>query len=299
MKKIFLAVLASSFFASSIFAKGISPQDIIKDMPFTQNTKGTVIFKTVKDFLTNSNAYPLDANRSEVISENPLVVRLTNFVYEGEHPDNHQIDVEHTIIYAISLIFTHTKANKMTLIINFMQFKDYKDGKYVVDKNIKPLKYTITRKHALDVLKKYDISSFDELAVSADTAREYETIGVSPSKTYFSLFRDDRRHDIANALVGKKDKPWYEGGTLQDKTLAKWEKGSTPNKLASAQTIINALFMAGHASFPEELTKADDFKPYATRMVRCIDTKAVSTDSNTPVLEVGVVCAAAIGILKP
>lgn len=297
MKKTLLAALTASFLASSVFANGLSPQEMIKDVPFTQNAKGTVIFKTVKDLLTEFNDYAPDDNRSQVISENPLVVRLTNIVNEGQNPDVTQVDAEHTLIYAVSQIFAHTKVNKMTLIINFMQLKDYMAGKYVVDKNIKPLKYTITRKHALAVLKKYGVSSFDDLTVSADTATEDETIGESPSKAYFSLLKDDRRHDIANALVGKKDKPWYEGGNLQGKTLAAWDKGSTPNKLASAQTIINALLVTGHVSFPEELTKADDFKPYATRMMRCINTKAAFGDGDTPVLQAGVACAAAIGIL--
>ena len=298
MKKTLLAALTASFLASSVFANGLSPQEMIKDVPFTQNAKGTVIFKTVKDLLTEFNDYAPDDNRSQVISENPLVVRLTNIVTAGQNPDVTQIDIDHTIIYAVSQIFTHTKVNKMTLIINFMMQKDYSAGKNVINKKLKPLKYTITRKHALDVLKKYGISSFDDLTVSADTATEDETIGESPSKAYFSLLKDDRRHDIANALVGKKDKPWYEGGNLQGKTLAAWKKGSTPNKLASAQTIINALLVTGHVSFPEELTKADDFKPYATRMMRCINTKAAFGDGDTPVLQAGVACAAAIGILK-
>ncbi|MGK0684485.1 hypothetical protein ACSFC0_03670 [Serratia marcescens] len=67
---------------------------------------------------------------------------------------------------------------------------------------------------------------------------------------------------------------WYEGGTLHDASAITWQKATQQNKLATCADFVAGLYSKKLLS-PEissNINSVDDFKPYATELVKQLDT---------------------------
>jgi hypothetical protein len=123
-----------------------------------------------------------------------------------------------------------------------------------------------------------------------------------------ALQRNQKATSQANddSISGKK---WYEGGTLHKKSALDWQTANYEDKLATCSDFIAKMW--DRKSFTDVMQNSimgvQDFKPYATQLVACIDaaTKRLpdvnenrTVYANQAVSDMSVLCMVTMGWMK-
>lgn len=77
-------------------------------------------------------------------------------------------------------------------------------------------------------------------------------------------------------------KNWYQGGTLHEANALSWQKATQQDKLATCADFIAGLYSKDLLApeISEKMKSVDDFKPYASELVKQIDA-AFSPESDS------------------
>ncbi|HHT7777531.1 hypothetical protein [Pasteurella multocida] len=202
MKRILIIAFLSLLSAFSL-AKGLQPEEVLENSDFSKNENGVVIFKNAFDLLNENGDYPFEQNRAEVISEDPLKIRLSTVYVDDESDKFTKLEQQQALIYAVYQIFTHTKYDSLDITINSVNFDMINPENQKVLKNKPQINLVITREKALRVLKQVaKVDSFDSLVVLQPTS-DLEVIGYSPSKNYQLLTSDEIRPLVVKYLLKK------------------------------------------------------------------------------------------------
>ncbi|MCL7759380.1 hypothetical protein [Pasteurella multocida] len=202
MKRILIIAFLSLLSAFSL-AKGLQPEEVLENSNFSKNENGVVIFKNAFDLLNENGDYPFEQNRAEVISEDPLKIRLSTVYVDDESDKFTKLEQQQALIYAVYQIFTHTKYDSLDITINSVNFDMINPENQKVLKNKPQINLVITREKALRVLKQVaKVDSFDSLVVLQPTS-DLEVIGYSPSKNYQLLTSDEIRPLVVKYLLKK------------------------------------------------------------------------------------------------
>lgn len=148
-------------------------------------------YKTVLDAFTDLGDYYADNNSLEIISEEPLHIRLSNLAVQGDHPDVKEMMVKRAVIYGIYRSFIHTNKDEVTVT------------SYLIDMNNKKklpsspeYSATITKKQALDIIKKYlPVQSYADLIAK-------DGYGCSFSEDFNRVRFNDQNESEFNAFFG-------------------------------------------------------------------------------------------------
>lgn len=116
-------------------------------------------YKTALEAFTDLGDYYTENNSLEIISETPLHIRLSSPALKDDFPDVKEMLVKRAIIYGVYRAFLHTNKDEVTIT------------SYLVDMNSKnkltgtsEFTIKITRKQALDIIKKYlPVQSYADL----------------------------------------------------------------------------------------------------------------------------------------
>ena len=165
-------------------------------VPHEFNDKGIVIFTNARDMFNVFNDYPEDGGQLKILSEKPLKIRISDLATANDGADNLALSKKKAFMYGVYNVFMHTKENSVTVESIPV---DLKTGKPI---KTTALQGTISREHALEVLKKYSSAqSFDDL-VETKPNDQYRVIGMSSSKVYDEFAYGLKNQDaIISALL--------------------------------------------------------------------------------------------------
>lgn len=183
--------------------KAIKAEDFIKDVTFTKNEKGTVIFNNLVEMLDEMTDYNLEDKTLKIISEKPLSIQIFYKTF-GNQEKKHLIpEVQDAFISTVFRIFTYTNLEEITLEIIPVDNKTDKP----LNKKFN-LKTKVTRAKALEILNTYSAAkTFDDL-VNFDENDQYNVIGYSGSKLSIAIRNDKVRDYVTTALkTGKIEIP--------------------------------------------------------------------------------------------
>ncbi|HDU8616694.1 hypothetical protein ISO71_01395 [Morganella morganii subsp. morganii] len=142
-------------------------------------------YNTAAGAFADLNDYYTDNNSLEIISEEPLRIRLSNVAFPEDHPDVKEMLVKRAIIYGVYRTFIHTSKDKVQVT------------SYLIDinKNKKlpgspEYSTTITKKQALDIIKKYiPVQDFSDLIAK-------DGYGCTFSDDFNKIRFDDKNKDV-------------------------------------------------------------------------------------------------------
>ncbi|TFF00760.1 hypothetical protein E3U35_09610 [Histophilus somni] len=176
--------------------KAIMPEEYLKDVAFTKNERGTVIFGNLQDMLANMTDYNIEDKTLKIISENPLSIQIFYKSVANQDTKYLKSDIEDRFINAIFKIFTHTNIDEISVEIIPI---DHQTNKPLHKKF--NLKTKITRAKALEILNAYSSAKvFDDLVNFAEN-EQYNVIGYSGSKLSLAIRDDKVREYVAKALT--------------------------------------------------------------------------------------------------
>ena len=107
-----------------------------------------------------------------------------------------------------------------------------------------------------------------------------------------------QRTSIKQISPKPKNKEWYQGGTLHDKTMREWAKSNTDNKLATCGYIIVTAYKKGSLKLDLSSIDTDLIKIYAFTLMMALD-KSVETskeNNNKEFLDCSVALASVVGM---
>ncbi|MDO4698168.1 MAG: hypothetical protein Q4A60_05765 [Pasteurellaceae bacterium] len=186
--------------------KATKAEDFIKEIAFTKNEKGTVIFNNVVEMLEEMTDYNVEDKTLKVVSEKPLSIQIFYSAFADQDKKSLISDIQDAFISTVFRIFTHTNLDEITLEIIPIDQKTDKP----LNKRFN-LKTKVTRAKALEILNTYSAAkTFDDL-VNFDENDQYNVIGYSSSKLSIAIRADNVRENVAKALTtGKINVPMEE-----------------------------------------------------------------------------------------
>lgn len=185
--------------------KAILPENMIKDVPFSKNEKGTVIFNNVLDMFSALSLYDVEDKNIKLVSEKPLHILLHPTIAKSDEEITLK-DSRYEFLSALYRIFTNTLTDEITLEVVPIDVQTNKPLPKKYHAKIKA-----TREKALNVLQTFSpAKDFNDL-VSFDKQNQYVVLGYSSSNLSSKFYNSPYATNIIKALsTGKIEIPMQD-----------------------------------------------------------------------------------------
>ncbi|HEI8461994.1 TPA: hypothetical protein SLE68_001719 [Morganella morganii] len=142
-------------------------------------------YNTAAEAFTDLNDYYTENNSLEIISEEPLRIRLSNVAFHNDHPYVKEMLVKRAIIYGIYRTFLHTNKDEVSVTSYLIDFNTNKKLPGSPEYSAK-----ISRKQALDIIKQYiPVQEYTDLIAK-------DGYGCLLSVDFNQLIFDDKNKDV-------------------------------------------------------------------------------------------------------
>ncbi|EMC9360057.1 hypothetical protein VRP43_002377 [Proteus mirabilis] len=166
-KQSFIAFLVT-FVLSIIGVLNFAPDTPNNQITETQETitdsfvcsNKNAIYPSISAMIEDFNDYPSEMNGFELISENPLKIRLSAFALDNDFSDVKDNLAKRALVYGIFRTFINTNNNSITIVSNLVDY----NNSYKKLKDSPEYTATITKDQALKITQKYiPINSLNDL----------------------------------------------------------------------------------------------------------------------------------------